>query len=166
MTISKNKKLFVISALILMFIFVSCLGNSDVSFMGKPLNSPQKEFVKHLEDKGFTLDGGSYKGKYLDEDVFIILSKEADGHYNSMIVSSVFKDRVKAQDYFEKVCKTIAKEHHGFDEEDSNSQGILTREFTNKNGGSIKVSFAAESNIIAMVVAVFDVNVDDNKNNE
>lgn len=163
MNITKYKKHGVNTAraIVLVFVslilFLSCSRSSKVCFMGKELNTPKKEFVKHLEDNGFILDGNSYIGKYLDEDVFIILVGEEGDFYKSIVVSSVFADLQKANEFFEKACRTISKEHYGFKETDESSFGMIGREFSNQEGGTIKVLYAMEPNNMAMVSIAYYV---------
>lgn len=147
-------------------LFAACSHNTEVSFMGKPLKTAQKEFIKHLENKGFLKDDLSYKGKYLDEDVFIMLSDDVNGHYNKMILSAVFKDPDpnKARDYYEKLNKSIAKEHPNFDENDESFMGSTVKKYFNKDGGSIKVSIIKEQ-FVAVVMAFYDVEDDDDGSN-
>lgn len=170
MTSNITQKHFITGIQLIAFLFasifflLSCSRSTDVSFMGKSLKSPEKEFVKHLEDKGFSYDGSAYKGKYLNEDVFIILSDDINGHYNMMIVSAVFSNPQAAKDYYDKACKAIAKEHRGFEAKDDNSFGTIGKDFINKDGQSIKITMASES-IMAMVVTTYNVNDTDNEEN-
>ena len=172
MTIKGNTNYIVINllqvslVLVTIIIFAACSHNTEVSFMGKPLKTAQKEFIKHLENKGFLKDDLSYKGKYLDEEVFIMLSDEVNGHYNKMILSAVFKDLDpnKARDYYEKLNKSIAKEHPNFEEKDESFMGSTVKKYSYKDGGSIKVSIIQEQ-FYAVVMAFYDVEDDDDGNN-
>lgn len=142
----------------------SCAQNNEVSFLGKPLSVPQEEFIRHLEDNGFVKDGGSLKGKFLDEEVFIILSDDVNGHYNKAIVSALFMDVDKANSYYQKVCKTIAQEHSNFEEQNEDSFGSKGTRFVKKEGGSISITLATEG-YIGMVSIIYDVEDTDKEEN-
>ena len=147
-----------------MVLVSSCAQNNEVSFLGKPLSVPQEEFIRHLEDNGFVKDGGSLKGKFLDEEVFIILSDDVNGHYNKAIVSALFMDVDKANSYYQKVCKTIAQEHSNFEEQNEDSFGSKGTRFVKKEGGSISITLATEG-YIGMVSIIYDVEDTDKEEN-
>ena len=140
------KQIFIASFMSLLLI--ACANKSDVKFMGENIDIPCQSFTNHLESKGFHKDGNTYKGKYLGEDVFIMLLGEVNGHYSKILVSSVFASTSdynpilgKAKQYYKKVCREIKKEHSGFEEEEDNSADVLSKEYYNEQGGSIKISF-------------------------
>lgn len=149
------KTIQIFISLFTIVLLASCSGNKDVSFLGKPIKSPKAEFVKHLEENGFTYDYGSYKGQYLDEEVFIILGDEIDGHCSNIIVSAMFTDPSKAENYYEKLSKTLTSEFSGYKKTENYSDGVASIELTKEGSReSIKSTFVWEK-ILGGVVTVY-----------
>lgn len=140
------KKFEYIMLIIGALVLTSCSNKTDVKFMGLNIKSSPTSFVKHLESNGFTNDGKVYKGKYLGEDVFIILGDTTKGYFDKVVVTAMFakygaSNYAPAKDYYKRVYRTIEKEHSGFEKEEEKDSESECKEYYAENGGKVKVLF-------------------------
>jgi hypothetical protein len=153
---------------------MSCSNSSELMFMGKNLSTPCEEFEKHLESKGFKHDGEhSFKGKYLGEDVSIVLSEEKDGHFTKLELMDV-SDAETCKKLFEKACKEIGKEHDGFKEKDKEKKdklsyaqqstgkyisvptNYMSKEYYNEAGKKISIS-CNDASLMAIFLVIYEM---------
>ena len=153
---------------------ISCSNSSELMFMGKNLSAPCEEFEKHLESKGFMHDGKHiFKGKYLGEDVSIVLEEEKDGHFTKLTIMDV-SDIKTCQRLFEKACKEIGDEHKGFKEKDKDEDDNISytqestgkyisiptnnksKEFYNEAGKKISIS-CYDATIVATFLVIYEM---------
>lgn len=170
---NKNSLFHFVIALLAMLV-ISCSNSSELRFMGKSLSVSCEEFEKHLETKGFKHDSGqTYKGKYLGEEVSILLEKENNGHYTQLTLMLV-SDPKTCTKYYRKVCQEIEKEHSGFKQKEKEKDEELSytqqstgeninipinnqkTEFYNKEGKEISIS-CYNAAILATVMAIFEM---------
>ena len=153
---------------------ISCSNNSELIFMGESLNVPCEDFVKHLEKNGFKHDfGQTYKGKYLDKEVSIVLEDENNGHYTKMTLMLVSLEVSESKLYYEKLCEEIGKEHNGFKVKEKEKDGDISytqqstgkyisiptndliKEYYNGAGKNISIS-CYNASAITIVMAKFE----------
>jgi len=144
-TIIMNHWKYII-AVFCVFVLASCSNKTDVKFLGMNLKSSPNSFIKHLESNGFTKDGKTYKGKYLGEDVFIILGDTTKGHFDKIVVTAMFakfgeSNYAPAKEYYKKVYRAVEKEHSGFEKEEEKDSESETKEYYAENGGKVNVLF-------------------------
>lgn len=157
----KNWKYLMV--IIWVVLLTSCSNKTDVKFLGMNLKSSPTSFIKHLESNGFIKDGATYKGKYLGENVFIILGDTTKGYYDKIVVTAMFakygeSNYAPAKDYYKKVYRTIEKEHSGFEKEEEKDSESESKEYYAENGGKINVLFQgseASDKILCMVSVGF-----------
>lgn len=140
-----EKKIIVLLCFVAV-LFLSCSNKTDVKFLGKNLNSPCESFISHLEKNGFVKDGETYKGKYLGEDVFIILGDNTNGHFDKIVVTALFakfgeSNYGPAKQYYKRVYRAVEKEHSGFEKEEEKASDSESREYYCENGGRVNVLF-------------------------
>ncbi len=122
--------------------------------MGKPIKTPKEQFIKNLEKNGFVDNGGSYKGKYFNEEVLVLMGEEKDGYYNLVAVSTGMLDSSKSAEYYRKVTSSLEEEYSKYMKYENCSNGVTTQELIKKDGGSIKTTMAIKYGY-GMVVTVY-----------
>jgi len=140
----KNLKCFL--TIIGVVVLASCSNKTDVEFLGMNIKSSPSSFIKHLESNGFTKKGDiSYTGKYLGEDVLIILGDTTKGYFDKILVTALFSkygesNYAPAKAYYKKLYRAVEKEYSGFKMEEEKDADSESKEYYNDNGGSIHVS--------------------------
>lgn len=143
------------SFLLISLLLLSCSNKTDVKIIGINLDNPCVELVKQIESKGFktvinykqeeiSSDENitiSFKGEYLGEDeVNISVYGKKNGHYTSGMLTKLFTDDSNlAKQFFRKICRTIKKEHDGFEEEKISLNKV---EYYNENGDNISINLS------------------------
>ena len=115
-----------------------------------------------------------FKGEYLGENVDILLEDEKNGHYNKMTIMLTSGGKT-CEEYYEKICKEIKKEHNGFKVKDKeeNDQISYTQEssgkdisipisnkiteFYNDAGKKVHVSLY-DAVLVSIVTAIYELN--------